>query len=76
MAARGAFSKGFEDFESLESGSKIRAESTGSFKMRIKSHQSGGDSLSLMIKLLYFATLGNGGGESSKASAFIQDSKK
>ena len=68
--------KGFEDFESLESGSKIRAESTGSFKMRIKSHQSGGDSLSLMIKLLYFATLGNGGGESSKASAFIQESKK
>ena len=67
-------STGFEGFDSgsIETGSRIRANSTGFFKMKVKSSQSGGDSLSLMIDLLV-AALNPLGKTTANSSASIQD---
>jgi len=67
-------STGFEGFDSdsIETGSRVRGNSTGFFKMKVKSNQSGGDSLSLMIDLLV-AALNPLGKTTANSSASIQD---
>tara|TARA_B100001115_G_scaffold179164_1_gene169575 strand:+ start:3606 stop:6359 length:2754 start_codon:yes stop_codon:yes gene_type:complete len=67
-------STGFEGFDSdsIETGSRVRGNSTGFFKMKVKSSQSGGDSLSLMIDLLV-AALNPLGKTTANSSASIQD---
>ena len=67
-------STGFEGFDSdsIETGSRVRGNSTGFFKMKVKSSQSGGDSLSLMIDLLV-AALNPLGKTTANSSVSIQD---
>ncbi|MEC9122820.1 MAG: hypothetical protein VX969_01655, partial [Verrucomicrobiota bacterium] len=67
-------STGFEGFDSdsIETGARVRGNSTGFFKMKVKSSQSGGDSLSLMIDLLV-AALNPLGKTTANSSASIQD---
>jgi len=67
-------STGFEGFDSdsIETGSRVRGNSTGFFKMKVKSSQSGGDSLSLMIDLLV-AALNPLGKTTANSSASIKD---
>ena len=50
-------SSGFEGFDpdSIDTGSRLRGNSTGVFSLKVNSKESGGDSLCLMIDLLVTA---------------------